>query len=87
MVTCSDLEAGKYLFRQLLQFKQGSDGSQVIIFDRTTGEVKWESLLDAVDIDNLTNDRISFRPSRPKAGRAIGSEFGIKIIKITNKYY
>jgi hypothetical protein len=75
----TDLEAAKYLFRQLLHFKQGSDGSQVIIFDRTTGEVKWESLLDAVDLDQLTNERISLRPSRPRNGRLIGSEFGVKI--------
>jgi hypothetical protein len=75
----TNLEAAKYLFRQLLLFKHGSDGSQVIIFDRTTGEVKWESLLDAVDIDRLTSERISFRPSRPRGERSIGSEFGIKI--------
>jgi hypothetical protein len=75
----TNLEAAKYLFRQLLLFKQGSDGSQVIIFDRASGEVKWESLLDAVDIDRLTNERISFRPSRPRGERPIGSEFGIKI--------
>lgn len=74
-----NLAAAKYLFRQLLRYKQGNDGSRVIIFDRTTGAVKWESALDSVDIENLTSDRISFRPSRPRAGRAIGSEFGIKI--------
>jgi hypothetical protein len=56
-----------------------SDGSQVIIFDRATGEVKWESLLDAVDIDRLTSERISLRPSRPRGERLIGSEYGIKI--------
>jgi hypothetical protein len=74
-----NLDAAKYLFRQLLRFKRGLDESRVIIFDRTTGAVKWESALDSVDIENLTSDRISFRPSRPRAGRAIGSEFGIKI--------
>lgn len=51
----------------------------MIIFDRATGEVKWESLLDAVDIDRLTSERISFRPSRPRGERLIGSEYGIKI--------
>jgi hypothetical protein len=75
----TNLEAAKYLFRQLLKFKHGSDGSQVIIFDRESGAVKWESLLDAVDIEGLTAARISFRPSRPRGGRMIGSEFGIKI--------
>lgn len=74
-----NLAAAKYLLRQLLRYKQGNDGSRVIIFDRATGAVKWESALDSVDIENLTSDRISFRPSRPRAGRAIGSEFGIKI--------
>lgn len=75
----TNLDAAKYLFHQLLRFKQGSDGSQVIVFDRSTAEVKWESLLDAVDIDSLTTDRISLRPSRPRKSRPVGSEFGVKI--------
>ncbi|MBX3279825.1 MAG: hypothetical protein KF868_17625 [Acidobacteria bacterium] len=75
----SDILAARHLFHQLLRFKKGSDGSQVIIFDRNTGYVKWESLLDGVDIYTLSNERISFRPSRPRANRPIGSEFGIKI--------
>ena len=75
----TNLAAAKYLFHQLLKFKHGSDSSQVIIFDRKTGEVKWESLLDAVDIDGLSRERISFRPSRPRGGKRSGSEFGIKI--------
>jgi len=75
----TDLEAAKFLFRQLLKFKHGNDGSAVIVFDRTTGEVKWESRLDAIDIDRLTVERISFRPSRPRAGQPIASEFGIKV--------
>jgi hypothetical protein len=74
-----NVEAVKYLFRQLLRYKRGSDESRVVIFDRATGEVKWESRLDAVDIDALTGERISFRPSRPRGGRPIGSEFGIKV--------
>ena len=73
-----NIEAVKYLFRQLLQYKKGNDGSLVIIFDRSTSVVKWESLLEAVDIDSLTKSRISFRPSRPRKG-SVGSEFGIKV--------
>jgi len=75
----TDLTAAKYLFRQLRLFKSGRDHSQVIIFDRGTGEVRWESLLDSIDIDSLTADRISFLPSRPRFGLPIGSEFGIRI--------
>jgi hypothetical protein len=74
-----DLDAVKYLLRRLLHFKHGNDESSVIIFDRSTGEVKWESLLDGVNIDRLTADRISFLPSHPRSGRSIASEFGIKI--------
>ena len=74
-----NLGALKYLLHQLLAFKKGSDGSRVIILDRATGEVKWESLLESVAIDSLTSDRISFLPSRPRGGHPIGSEFGIKI--------
>ena len=74
-----NLEAAKHLFRQLLHFKKGNDCSRVIIFDRVTGEVKWESLLDAVDIDGLTIERISFLPSHPRGGQPISSEFGLKI--------
>lgn len=73
-----DLEAAKYLLRRLRHFKHGNDNSRVIIFDRTTGEVKWESLLDEIDIETLTTDRISFLPSRPRVN-AIASEFGIRI--------
>ncbi|MGE0886057.1 MAG: hypothetical protein AB7P14_21185 [Blastocatellales bacterium] len=74
----TDLEAVKFLFRQLLHFKRGNDGSTVIIFDRENGDVQWESKLEEVDIDRLTADRISFRPSRPRIN-PIASEFGIKI--------
>lgn len=73
-----DLEAAKYLLGRLRHFKHGNDNSRVIIFDRTTGEVKWESLLDGIDIDRLTAERISFLPSRPRVN-AIASEFGLKI--------
>jgi hypothetical protein len=75
----TDLPAAKHLLHQLIAFKSGRDRSRVIIFDRATGEVKWESLLDGVDIDNLTAERISFLPSRPRGGHPIASEFGIKI--------
>ncbi|MEW6208820.1 MAG: hypothetical protein AB1631_10670 [Acidobacteriota bacterium] len=74
----TNLEAAKYLFRQLLRFKHGDDESHVIIFDRLTAEVKWESVLEGIDIDSLTADRISLRPSRPR-GHPIASEFGIKV--------
>lgn len=74
-----NLDAVKHLLNQLLRFKKGSDGSRIIIFDRSTGGVKWESLLDGIDIDRLTLDRVSFLPSRPEGGRDIGSEFGIKV--------
>lgn len=75
----TNLDAAKFLFRQLLKFKHGNDGSAVIIFDRESGEVNWESLLEAVDIERLTAERISFRPSRPRGGQSVASEFGIKI--------
>jgi hypothetical protein len=74
----TDLEAAKFLFRQLLRFKHGNDGSTVIIFDRENGTVGWESRLEAVDVERLTAERISFRPSRPR-NNPIASEFGIKI--------
>ncbi len=74
-----NLEAVKYLLRQLRHYQHGNDASRVIIFDRTTGAVKWDSLLDGVDIEALTADRISFLPARPRGGRLIGSEFGLKV--------
>ncbi len=74
-----NLEATKYLLRQLRHFKHGNDNSRVIIFDRTSGAVKWDSLLDGIDIEALTAERISFLPSRPRKGHAIASEFGLKI--------
>ena len=75
----TDLAALKFLLHQLVLFKSGKDRCRVIIFDRSTGEVKWESLLDEIDIDRLTADRVSFLPSRPRGGHPIASEFGIKI--------
>ncbi|MFN7931331.1 MAG: hypothetical protein U0Y68_26060 [Blastocatellia bacterium] len=74
-----NLDAVKYLLRQLRHYKHGNDNSRVIIFDRTTGEVKWDSLLDAIDIEALTADRLSFLPARPRKGHAIASEFGLKV--------
>ena len=74
-----NLEAVQYLLRQLRHFKHGNDNSRVIIFDRTTGAVKWDSLLDGIAIETLTVERISFLPSRPRGGRSIGSEFGVKV--------
>lgn len=74
----TNLEATKFLLRQLLRFKHGNDGSTVIIFDRENGSVGWESLLEGIDVEGLTADRISFRPSRPRSN-PIASEFGIKI--------
>lgn len=75
----ADAEAAKFLFRQLLRFKHGNDGSTVIIFDRQNGAVGWDSKLESVDVEALTADRISFRPSRPRGGQPLASEFGIKI--------
>ena len=75
----TDIEALRYLLHQLVLFKSGRDKSRVIIFDRSTGLVKWESLLDEVDIDRLTADRVSFLRSRPQVGHPIASEFGVKI--------
>ncbi|HLG13259.1 MAG TPA: hypothetical protein VJH03_01885 [Blastocatellia bacterium] len=75
----ADVAPVKYLFHQLLLFKRGNDSSRVIIFDRSTGEVKWESLLDGIDVDGLTGDRVSFLPSRPRGGHPIASEFGVKV--------
>ncbi|MEW6127416.1 MAG: hypothetical protein AB1757_10280 [Acidobacteriota bacterium] len=74
-----DLQAMKFLLRQLRFYKSGNDRSQVIILDRSTGEVKWESLVDEIGIETLTADRISFLPGRPRGGKLIASEFGIKI--------
>lgn len=74
-----NLEAAKFLLRQLRHFKHGNDDSRVIIFDRTTGAVTWDSLLDGIAIETLTVERISFLPSRPRGGRVIGSEFGLKV--------
>lgn len=80
---CTDLDAAKYLLRQLLRFKQGSDGSRVIILDRASGAVRWESVLESIDIDTLTLERIGFLPSHAKGSRPIASEFGIRIDGLT----
>lgn len=75
----TDIKAVQFLFRQLLKFKSGTDESHVLILDRTTGQPKWETLLDSIDIDALTAERISMRPSKPKKGKVIGSEFALKV--------
>jgi hypothetical protein len=78
----NDMPALKYLLGQLRYFKHGNDHSRVIIFDRATAAVKWESLLDAVDIERLTPERISFLPSRPR-NHPVASEFGLRIDGVT----
>ncbi len=79
----TNLEAAQTLFKQLRHFKHGNDDSRVIIFDRADGEVKWDSRLDAINLDALTADRISFLPARPRNGNATVSEFGLKIDRQT----
>ena len=74
-----NLEAAKYLLRQLRHFKHGNDDSRVIIFDRSSATVKWDSTLEGINLETLTADRITFLPSRPRKGNKIASEFGIKI--------
>lgn len=74
-----DLEAAKYLLHQLRHFKHGNDDSRVIIFDRSTATVRWDSILEGIDLETLTADRITFLPSHPRKGHPIASEFGIKI--------
>lgn len=75
----TNIDAVKYLLNQLLFYKKGSDNCHVVVNDRKTGKVKWETLLDSIDIDRLTLSDVTFIPSRPRYGRLIGSEFGIKI--------
>jgi hypothetical protein len=71
------------LLRQLRHYKHGNDDSRVIIFDRADGEVKWDSRLDAVDLDALIPERISFLPARPRNGQPTATEFGLKIDRQT----
>ncbi len=78
-----NLATVKYLLHQLLHYKNGNDSSHVVIFNRTTGTIKWESLLDAIPIDNLTSEQISLLPSRPRKGRQIGATFGIQVERKT----
>lgn len=75
----TNLAAAQHLFKQLRHYKHGNDASRVIIFDRVDGEVKWDSRLDALDVNTLTAERISFLPARPRNGQATVAEFGIKL--------
>lgn len=73
-----NMAAVKHLLRQLLKYKSGSDNCCVVILKRSTGQVVWGTLLDSVDIESLTAEDISFRPSKPRDKR-IGSEFCLKV--------
>lgn len=75
----NNINAVKHVLSQLLVYKNGTDNSRVVILSRTSGQVIWETLLDTVDIDSLTSSEVSFRPSRPKFGRRVGSEFAVKV--------
>jgi beta-lactamase class A len=75
----TNLAAAQHLFNQLRHYKHGNDDSRIIIFDRVDGEVKWDSRLDAIDVNALTAERISFLPARPRNGQATVAEFGIKL--------
>ena len=75
----TDLDAVKHLLKQLLAYTHGKDASRVVILSRSTGEVTWETVLDTVDVDTLTLDRVSFRPSVAKPGYAQSSEYALKV--------
>lgn len=75
----TNLAAAQHLFKQLRHYKHGNDASRVIIFDRADGEVKWDSRLDALNVNGLTAESISFLPARPRNGHATVAEFGIKL--------
>ena len=79
----TNLAAAQHLFKQLRHYKHGNDDSRVIIFDRADGEVKWDSRLDAIDVNALSAERISFLPARPRNGAATATEFGVKIDRQT----
>jgi len=75
----TEMTGVRYLLRQLLRYKRGTDEARIIVLDRLTGQVKWQSNLDALDIDEISVDDISFRPAKPRLGRPIGSEFCLKV--------
>jgi hypothetical protein len=75
----TNIDAVRYLLNQLLYYKSGSDNCQVIVIDRSTASVKWETRLDSIDISRVGLSDVSFVPSRPRHGRPISSEFGVKI--------
>lgn len=79
----TNFSAAQHLLNQLRHYKHGNNQSRVIIFDRADGEVKWDSRLDAIDLNSLTPERISFLPSRPRNGQPTATEFGIKIDRQT----
>ncbi len=79
----TNLAAAQTLFKQLRHYKHGNDDSRVIIFDRADGEVKWDSRLDALDVNAVTAERISFLPARPRNSQATATEFGLKIDRQT----
>jgi beta-lactamase class A len=79
----TNFAAAQHLLKQLRHYKHGADHSRVIIFDRADGEVKWASRLDAVDLDTLTAERITFLPARPRHGQPTATEFGLKLDRQT----
>jgi hypothetical protein len=56
----------QYFLKQLKKFKNWSDKAIVLLVDRLTWKIWFESILDEIDIENLDLEKFSFTPTKPR---------------------
>ena len=62
----TNLENFKFFLLQLKKFKNGKDNAFVLLVNRTTGNVGFESILDSLDLNNISLEDFSFTPCIPR---------------------
>ena len=63
--TINNLENFQYFISQLKKYKNGKDDASVLLVNRTTGEIGFESILD--EIIDIKIEDISFTPTIPRS--------------------
>ena len=57
----------KYLISQLKRYKKSDDNSIVVVVDRISGKLWWNTILDEIDENNLDLNNFSFTPTKPRS--------------------
>ena len=56
----------KYFLEQLKKFKNWKDNATVLLLDRLTWNIWFESILDNINTEKLDLEKLSFTPTKPR---------------------